>query len=167
MWAASSKSKELAVEEMQKTIMLEFSFDSKACAPGTDEVNQGFFCSTGAGCLHSAKSFTGTQSVLQFCWWKERLSAVFSAIPSSWFLSVLMQITRQPVYLHLFSIGTYLFRIYVYSVSPHITFKAMIASSRWCVMILLFLKSSYMKTSLDRALQLLFKKGLYCLQTMR
>lgn len=61
MWAAGSKSKELAVEEMQKTIMLGFSFDSKACAPGTDEVNQGFFCSTGAGCLHSAKSFTGTQ----------------------------------------------------------------------------------------------------------
>ena len=39
MWVVSSKSKELAVGDTQKTIMLGFGFDSKACAPGADEVS--------------------------------------------------------------------------------------------------------------------------------
>ncbi|XP_009984293.1 PREDICTED: general transcription factor IIE subunit 1-like, partial [Tauraco erythrolophus] len=41
-WAVSSQSKELAVKEVQKTIVLGFDFDSKACAAGADEVNQGY-----------------------------------------------------------------------------------------------------------------------------
>lgn len=62
--AVSSESKELPIQEMLKIIMLRFGFDAKACAPGTDKVNQGSSCSTGTGCVHNVKSFTGTWSVL-------------------------------------------------------------------------------------------------------
>lgn len=64
LWAVSSERKKLPVKEVLKIIMLGFGFDTKACAPGTDKINQGSACSTGTACVQNVKSFTGTQSVL-------------------------------------------------------------------------------------------------------
>lgn len=127
MWAVSSESTELPVEEVLKIIMLGFGFDTKACASGTGKVNQGSACTTGTGCVHSVKSFTGTWSVSCSDGGKGRVlfSQQFPEV-----LSVFVQITRLSVYLHLLSVRTYLPRIYEYSVSLDSIFKAMIASSR-------------------------------------
>lgn len=63
-WAMSSESKELPIKEVLKIIMLGFSFDTKACAPGADMVNQGSACNTATVCVQNMKLFTGTWSVL-------------------------------------------------------------------------------------------------------